>query len=206
MAGHGRPRLGDEHHRLYGSERDAARDRAVASRAPSQVVSGRPRCPQSVKADAVAFAAWKSAVRMLRARGVLTPGDAPTLELYAQVYSRWQTALADVKAHGFIVTVTIPVRGGTAEVEKPNPAVAVAQTCEARLLALAKSLGLTPEAREKIKRVKPNEKELSKIPETPTEKFRRKFVDAPKPILIPMRAPVAAEPSPEVTPDEEQTD
>jgi P27 family predicted phage terminase small subunit len=137
---------------------------------------------------------------------VATPGDAPTLELYAQVYSRWQTALADVKANGFVITMSVPVRGGMQDVEKPNPAVAVAENCESRLLMLAKSLGLTPEAREKVKKVRPNAKELEKVPLTPAEKFAHKFIGGPKAILIPMRAPVAAEPTSEEVEDEARTD
>jgi P27 family predicted phage terminase small subunit len=162
-----RPQLSDALHALKGTKpkpnQRGERDRE------SVVTSGRPRCPAHVKSDPVAFAAFKDAVRILKKRRTVSAGDAPTLAVYAVVYSKWVKATADVNERGFEVEVERTNKAGeiyTATV--PNVAVRVATDCERQLLQLAKSLGLTPDSREKIKPTKASEKDSSYQPEPGT--------------------------------------
>jgi P27 family predicted phage terminase small subunit len=168
------PRKSEEWHKLAGSEKDARRDRSKSA-GDATTQGGRPRMPKTVKADPVACAAFRNAVRLLRARRTLSPGDAPTLEVYAQVYSRWQLALADIRARGMEIAVEQVFKGGSTTTMKPNPSVAVAEKAESRLLALTKSLGLTPADREKVKKVKPTEAEQIAKPGSALAQFPEMF-------------------------------
>jgi P27 family predicted phage terminase small subunit len=169
------PRKPIEWHKLAGSERDAMRDRSKAGAGESSTVGGRPRMPKSVKADDVARAKWRDTVRILRGRGTLSTGDAQVIELLAVNYSQWLAALEHVRAHGNPMTITVPVRGGTAEVEKENPNVRTASDCAKQIHALSKSLGLTGIDRDKVKRVKPTEAEQIAKPGSALDQFPELF-------------------------------
>jgi P27 family predicted phage terminase small subunit len=101
--------------------------------------------------------AWREASRLLKQRGTLSAGDGPTLEIYAETRARWIAAKKDLAERGLQIIVTMLDKNGNAvEREKTNPNLKVAEVCEKQLLALAKSLGLTPDTREKVKPPRPD--------------------------------------------------
>jgi P27 family predicted phage terminase small subunit len=169
-----RPRKSNEWHHLAGSQRDAARDRSKSA-GESQTAGGRPRMPKSVSDDPVAKAKWRDTVRILRARGTLSPGDAQVIELLAVNYSQWLAALAHVRVHGHPMNVTVLVRGGTAEIQKDNPNVKLAADCSRQIHALSKSLGLTGIDREKVRKVKPSDREVIAKPGSLAAQFPELF-------------------------------
>jgi P27 family predicted phage terminase small subunit len=145
-----RPQIDNALHALKGTK-PKPNQRGEHDREPN-VNAGRPRCPAHVKSDPVAFAAFKDAVRILKKRRTVSAGDAPTLAVYAIVYSKWVKATADVNERGFEVTVTrTNKQGETYEMEIPNVSVRIATDSERQLLMLAKALGMTPDTRERIK-------------------------------------------------------
>lgn len=141
--------LSDAQHALRGTKarpnQRGEHDRAATTPA------GRPRCPAHVKEDPSAFAAWRDAVRIMRKNGTLSAGDAPTLAVYACVYSKWIQATKDVRERGFEIETTRTRRdGSTYETTAINPSVKIATDSERQLLALAKALGLSPDSRGRI--------------------------------------------------------
>lgn len=94
-------------------------------------------------------------MKLLEARGTLDPGAGPTLELYAETKARWLRAKADLEARGEMITETrITKSGETYDVSVLNPMLRVAENCESQLLSLTKTLGIAPDARERVKKVK----------------------------------------------------
>lgn len=140
-----RPALSPEQHALRGTRPTRAKPETESS-----IVSGRPRAPKHLSAEALT--AWKDAVRLMRKRGSLTPGDSPTLAVYAETVASWCQAKSDVAKRGQILCETRFSKSGTEyTVEVLNPSVRIMQDASRQLLALAKSLGLSPDTREKIK-------------------------------------------------------
>src|SRR5215472_9901941 len=141
----GRPRLSDAHHALAGTRPTRAKVETE-----SAIVSGRPRAPKHLSEEALTY--WRDAMRLMRKRGALTPGDAPSLELFALVKEQMMQASRDVAKRGQIITETKPTKSGsTYEVETLNPSVRIFNECSRQMLMLAKSLGLSPDSREKVK-------------------------------------------------------
>jgi P27 family predicted phage terminase small subunit len=144
-----RPMKSQEWHDLAGTKQKP-NQRGEHDR-QGDIPAGRPRCPQHVKEDAAAFAAWKDALRVMRRTGTLSAGDAPTLAVYACVYSKWVQATKDVRERGFeIETTRTNKRGEEYTTSVVNPSVKIATDSERQLLALAKALGLSPDSRGRI--------------------------------------------------------
>jgi P27 family predicted phage terminase small subunit len=131
-------------------------DRLTEERSSEVVVNaGRPRIPGHIKEDPDALDAWKSATKIMKARGTLSKGDGELLEQFAVVKARWILACRDIKKRGLQILETRHAKDGSEyEVEVPNPSLKVASDCESRMLAYSKTLGLTPMDRSKIKRTK----------------------------------------------------
>jgi P27 family predicted phage terminase small subunit len=109
---------------------------------PAAFLGGRPR-----KAPAhlgpVGRKAYKRAVQLLENRRTLVPSDETTLELYAATYELWLQAREEC-AGPLMREVSVTDNNGTVRiVRKLNPAIKVLDSASAKLLALAKSLGLT---------------------------------------------------------------
>lgn len=144
----GRPALPEELHALKGTHQQ--RENNVI---PLALVGGRPTCPKHL--SKAARKEWLAAVKLLEARGTLEPGCGPTLNLYAVLMARWLEAKADIDARGLqIKTKKTTSRGEIYEVEIENPMLRIAQDSEAQLQQLTKTLGIAPDAREKVKKVK----------------------------------------------------
>lgn len=139
----GRPAKSALEHQLCGT-----RDHSV--KASSTFVGGRPKIPSHL--CRAARAEFKRACQLLERRKTLTEGDVTVLVLYAEIYSRWVQAKAEIGA-SLLIEVTILDNNGMPHVTKKlNPLLKVTSDCESRLLTLAKSLGLTPTDRERSKR------------------------------------------------------
>jgi P27 family predicted phage terminase small subunit len=116
--------------------------------------AGRPRFPKHL--SAVARTEMKRVSFLLEQRGTLTAGDSGVLALYGVVFARWIQAKKSLDEDGLMVTVTMKDSNGNMhDVERVNPCYKIAAECERQLLQLTKSLGLTPDAREKVKKAAP---------------------------------------------------
>jgi P27 family predicted phage terminase small subunit len=144
-----RPQLSDDLHALKGTVPEPRK----ASVVPLALLGGRPKCPRHL--SKAARKEWLAAVKLLEARCTLDPGAGPTLELYATTKARWLECMADLDKRGLMVTVTKATsKGDLYEVEIENPMLEIAQNCESALMQLTKTLGIAPDAREKVKKVK----------------------------------------------------
>jgi P27 family predicted phage terminase small subunit len=116
---------------------------------PSQFAGGRPKYPRHL--SPIARAEFKRAVQMLEQRKTITPGDYTTLAVYAEVFARWIQAKNEIGDSLMVETTVTDNNGNLRTVRRLNPLLKVAQSCEARMLALVKALGLTPVDREKAR-------------------------------------------------------
>jgi P27 family predicted phage terminase small subunit len=99
----------------------------------------------------------KRAALLIEQRGHLTPADAGVLAVYATIYARWVAATAKLDAEGLMLTVTVTDSNGTQfERQIKHPLLDVAVSCERQLLSLQKSLGLTPNDRDKVRKAAPS--------------------------------------------------
>lgn len=149
----GRPQLSDSIHALKGTQA-APRNRPTVSKT---AVGSRPTCPRHIKGPA--RKAWLEAVHLMEARGTLDEAAGPTLIIYAVTMARFLEAKADVEKNGLMVEIQKATSSGalyTTIVE--NPMLAIQTEAEAQLLAITKSLGIDPSAREKVLKVKPTPK------------------------------------------------
>src|SRR5258708_30267605 len=125
--------------------------RARRENAPD-IGSSRPRMPKHLSPEAVI--AWKEAVRLLRKKGTLSSCDSATVEIYAEVKATWLQAKADVLARGTILTETRYSKAGNEyTVDVVNPNVKIKADSEKQMLSLTRSLGLAPDARDKVRRL-----------------------------------------------------
>jgi P27 family predicted phage terminase small subunit len=146
-----RPALSIEEHKLKGTRPTRAVEKKTVAEA------GRPRMPKHLSAEAQV--AWRDAVRLLKKRGTLSAGDAPTIAAYSECVARWIAAKKNVEDNGIVVVVTMVDKNGvTYEREKLNICLKVVEVAEKQMLALAKSLGLSPDSREKVKPTKADPK------------------------------------------------
>jgi len=151
-----RPRKTEFEHQLHGTVSQ------VKPPAPSVFKGGRPKYPKHLSAEA--RSEFKRCVRMLEDRGTITEGDVATLAVYAELLARWIQCKREIGKELMVETVVLDNNGIAHKQKKLNPLLKVAATCETRLLALAKSLGLTPVDRDKVKRTVDSTSEDEIIP------------------------------------------
>ena len=137
------PRKSDADHFLHGTVSQAKTDK------PSQFAGGRPKFPKHL--SPAARSEFKRAVQLLEQRRTLTPGDYATLTVYSEVFARWIQAKKEIGDALMIETQVTDNNGNLRTVTRLNPLIKVAEACESRLLALTKSLGLTPVDRDKAR-------------------------------------------------------
>jgi len=139
--------------------------------------AGRTKIPGHL--SPAARAEFKRACKILVERGTATEGDFATLAVYAEVYARWVSAKKQL-GNDFLVLMTIKDTNGVPkQVERPSPLLKVVETCEARLLTLAKSLGLTPDARDRVRKTRGKQEDA---PVDPMEAF----LNRQRPKVVPM--------------------
>jgi P27 family predicted phage terminase small subunit len=108
--------------------------------------AGRPTMPKDL--TGAARAEWKRLCRELMRRGTGTKLDAGILELHCQTYQRWRACLAEIGDKLFIDVPVTDANGIFLGMKrKPNPALAIAQKCEATLKHTLAALGATPASR-----------------------------------------------------------
>jgi P27 family predicted phage terminase small subunit len=138
----GRPAKSLELHELQGT-------RPHVPKHEHAFVAGRPRIPSHIKG--AARAEFKRCCRILEERGTCTEGEMTLLALYATIYSRWVQAKSEIASELIIETTVLDNNGMPHKQRKLNPLLKVTADCESRLLAIAKSLGLTPVDRNRSK-------------------------------------------------------
>lgn len=98
-----------------------------------------------------AKAEWKRVAPALERLDLVKPEDRATLAAYCEVWSRWVSAIRDVAKTGISVRNEATRKDGTTSVWwTKNPAVAVAEQAESRLLQYAGQFGLTPAAERNV--------------------------------------------------------
>jgi P27 family predicted phage terminase small subunit len=116
----------------------------------SHIVGGRPKCPRFLAP--VAKKKFRSLMRELEARRVLSPGDGSLLTLAATLWGRWLTAQQHVDEEGAVVSVTRFTKTGTEyQQDTKNKWLEIAQATEKQLAAILVSLGLSVNHRDKAK-------------------------------------------------------
>jgi P27 family predicted phage terminase small subunit len=140
--------ISDELHQLKGT-------RPTRSSVPEyQVPAAVPKPPKGMVGDAKKL--FKQLAKQLAARRAATAADVHLLALYVAVHARCEKARAMVDKLGEVVTDTRLDSNGTAhEVLRKNPWCAILETCETKLHSILRDLGLTPNARTKVKATAP---------------------------------------------------
>jgi P27 family predicted phage terminase small subunit len=140
----GRPEKSPQRHWLDGTT-------TQAKNGPAAFVGGRPKVPRHL--SPIARRAFKRAVKLLEERGTLVESNETTLELYAETYARWIRVKTEA-GESLMVDVSVTDNNGKVRVvRKLNPLLKLLAETESRLLALAKSLGLTQVDLGRCKRV-----------------------------------------------------
>ena len=147
----GRPAKSEHEHFVQGTESKAAKA------LDSIYEGGRPRIPSHLGPEA--RSEFKRACKILLERRTATSGDFLALTLYAEVYARWIAAKKELGTQFIVTTAVTDNHGKDHTVDRPNPLIKVVENCESRLLTLAKSLGLTPDARDKVRKTKAKQEE-----------------------------------------------
>jgi P27 family predicted phage terminase small subunit len=124
---------------------------------PSVYQGGRPKRPKHL--SPVGWTEFKRLCGILERRGTATEGDYVIAALYGEVYARWISVKAAIGDQYMVTTTVTNNHGVDRTVSRLNPLLKVLQADESRLQSLAKSLGLTPLDREKVKQTRPNEEE-----------------------------------------------
>lgn len=118
---------------------------------------GRPDPPQHL--DALGREEWARITAVIESLGVLTAADGAALGIYCVAYSRWRAALAKIEEHGlYLDTTTYLDAQGNRQPNpkgciKPNPAVAIATSCEATMGRILGAFGLTPSDRTRVQAI-----------------------------------------------------
>jgi P27 family predicted phage terminase small subunit len=153
-------RIPDADHKIKGTRPTRAADNG------QDIPAGRPKFPKGLTPEAKVT--FKLLCRQLAERRALTAGDMQILHLYAEQWLRWVNARAQVATLGEVVTDTrLDSNGGAHEVLRKNPWLTVVETCETKMHAILRDLGLTPNARAKVKQVGDKPKPAA----TPEEEF-----------------------------------
>ena len=138
--------ISPEEHKLKGTRATRAADHGT------DIPAGRPAYPKGISTDAKRV--FKRLCALLEKRRALTHGDGELLRLYSILYTRHEKAQAKLTDEGEICTyIRLDSSGKAHEMEKPNLWLKVAQDCERNMVACLDRMGLTPNARAKVKQV-----------------------------------------------------
>jgi P27 family predicted phage terminase small subunit len=133
-------------HNLRGTRPSRAADNG------EDIQPARPKFPRSLTPEAKQI--FKSLCQQLEERRALTAGDVQILHVFAEVHARWIHAREKIKELGEVVNDTRLDSNGTAhEVLRKNPWLSVVEVCETKMHAILRDLGLTPNARARVKQV-----------------------------------------------------
>jgi P27 family predicted phage terminase small subunit len=167
----------DQEHFLHGTVSQVGRSKTT--QAPSAYAGGRPTIPGHL--GKIARAEFKRVCFELEKRRTLTSGDRLTIAVLAEAYERWVTAKAEL-GNAYTITVsTTDKNGNTTTSVKPNPLVKIVEVCEARILSLQSALGLTPQARDKVRPTQ-FDPSLTVVPGSIADKYPE-LVGGPRPVF-----------------------
>jgi P27 family predicted phage terminase small subunit len=114
------------------------------------VQPGRPRFPKGLTHEERRI--FKNLCAQLEKRRHLSGGDGELIYVYATERARWERAKAKLNVEGEICTYTrLDSNGQPHDVVKPNLWLKVAQDSAKNMVACLDRLGLTPNARAKVK-------------------------------------------------------
>jgi len=131
--------------------------------AGSDVAPGRPKYPKGISGEAKS--AFKRLTKMLQDRGHATQGDQEILRLYAILFDRHARAKQHVDVDGEIVECeAVSKNGEIYTVSKENLWLRIMETCETKMSALLRDLGLTPAMRNKIAKVEEKKRPEAEFP------------------------------------------
>jgi P27 family predicted phage terminase small subunit len=152
--------ISPEEHRIKGTRPTRALDHG------QDIPAGRPSYPKGISPDAKRV--FKRLCNLLEKRRTLTHGDGELLRMYSLLYTRHEKALAKLAEEGEIrIYYRLNNNGESVPAEKPNLWLKVAETCERNMVACLDRMGLTPNARAKVKQVGDKPKPAA----TPEEEF-----------------------------------
>lgn len=95
---------------------------------------------------------WCRLADLLERLRVLTPGDGPILDRYADAWDRARTARDAVGKHGLVIETDL---GGV----KKNPAADIESQARAQMIRCLIEMGLTPASRSRVASVAEPEKD-----------------------------------------------
>ena len=169
---------------------------------PSRFVGGKPSCPSHL--SPAAKKEFRRCVNLMLARGTVTPGDVSLLTVYSTVYARWCAAKAEIGDDLMVEHTSLDSHGKVHVSRRVHPLLKIAAECETKLLALVRTLGLTPLDRE---RTKPTNEDGNDeiIPGSMADQFPELFDKSKSQILL-MPEPVAPEAMFEEDEKEESSD
>jgi P27 family predicted phage terminase small subunit len=138
--------ISPEEHHVKGTRPTRAADHGA------DIAPGRPSYPKGISPDAKRV--FKRLCNLLEKRRSLTHGDGELLRMYSLLYTRHEKALAKLDEEGEIrIYYRLNNNGESVAAEKPNLWLKVAETCERNMVACLDRMGLTPNARAKVKQV-----------------------------------------------------
>lgn len=116
----------------------------------ASVQPGRPRFPKGLSPEERRI--FKSLCAQLEERRHLSAGDGELIYIYATERARWERAKAKLAVEGEICTyIRLDSNGQPHDQVKPNLWLKVAESSAQRMVACLDRLGLTPNARAKVK-------------------------------------------------------
>jgi P27 family predicted phage terminase small subunit len=154
----GRPAKSQDLHKLQGTTP------YTPPNSGSEVAGGRAKIPAHL--DRAERAEFKRYHAQLSERRVCTPGDAHVLALAAVVTCRWIGEKKDLKENGRWVDITV-LNSNDQPIQKqiPNPARKDSVESERQLLSLLKSVGLTPDTKDRVHAAKNAVEEIDEAEE-----------------------------------------
>jgi P27 family predicted phage terminase small subunit len=129
-------------HRLNGTK-------SHAKNQAGSFTGGRPKFPKNLSPAARKI--FKRTVAILEARKTLTEGDELLLSLFATITERWLEATKGLTGNLMVKIPLLDSNGTVHFVDRVNPLLKIATESEARLVTIAKTLGLSPTDRERSK-------------------------------------------------------
>lgn len=142
-----RPAKAAQTHWLHGTR---AHEPQLKSHVESHVPPGRPRFPKDLPPEARSV--FRTLVKLLAERRALTKGDHELLRLYCMVWDRHQRQHKKLLEEGEICTyVRLDSNGEAHDQVKVNLRLKIVEQAEKQMVAILDRLGLTPNARDRVK-------------------------------------------------------
>jgi P27 family predicted phage terminase small subunit len=154
----GRPAKAQDLHKLQGTTP------YQPPKSGSELAGGRAKIPAHLRRQE--RAEFKKLHGQLSERRVCTPGDAHVLALAAVAICRWIGEKKDLAENGRWKIITVlDSNGQPVQKEIPNPARKDSVESERQILSLLKSVGLTPDSKDRVRPAKNAVEEIDEAEE-----------------------------------------